>query len=104
MKKILFAIFAVAALALTSCEGNKMDIMSLDVTKLDNTEFKCWKWTVKNSGFMDGTVYVWDTEANVVTVLQATYKTAQLNHRKPIISYEATSDSDKEGCECKNDF
>ena len=104
MKKILFAIFAVAALALTSCEGNKMDIMSLDVTKLDNTEFKCWKWTVKNSGFMDGTVYVWDTEHNVVTVLQATYKTAQLNHRKPIISYEATSDTDKESCECKNEF
>ena len=102
MKKILFAIFAVAALALTSCEGNKMDIMSLDVTKLDNTEFKCWKWTVKNSGFMDGTVYVWDTEHNVVTVLQATYKTAQLNHRKPIISYEATSDTDKESCECKD--
>ena len=104
MKKILFAIFAVAALALTSCEGNKMDIMSLDFTKLDNTEFKCWKWTVKNSGFMDGTVYVWDTEHNVVTVLQATYKTAQLNHRKPIISYEATSDTDMESCECKNEF
>ena len=104
MKKILFAVFAVAALALTSCEGNKVDIMSLDATKLDNTEFKCWKWTVKNSGFMDGTVYVWDTEANVVTVLQATYKTAQLNHRKPIISYEATSDTDKESCECKNEF
>ena len=48
--------------------------------------------------------YVWDTEANVVTVLQATYKTAQLNNRKPIISYEATSDTDKESCECKNDF
>ena len=104
MKKILFAIFAVAALALTSCEGNKMDIMSLDVTKLDNTEVKCWKWTVKNSGFMDGTVYVWDTEYNVVLVLQQAYKTAQLNHRKPIITYEATSDSDKESCECKNDF
>ena len=104
MKKILFAIFAVAALALTSCEGNKMDIMSLDVTKLDNTKVKCWKWTVKNSGFMDGTVYVWDTEYNVVLVLQEAYKTAQLNHRKPIITYEATSDSDKESCECKNDF
>ena len=103
MKKISFAIFAVAALALTSCEGNKMDIMSLDVTKLDNTEFKCWKWTVKNSGFMDGTVYVWDTEYNVVVVLQQAYKTAQLNHRKPIMSYEATSDTDKESCECKND-
>ena len=104
MKKILFAIFAVAALALTSCEGNKMDIMSLDVTKLDNTEFKCWKWTVKNSGFMDGTIYVWDTEANVVAALQATYQTAQLNNHKPIITYEATSDTDKESCECKNDF
>ena len=103
MKKILFAIFAVAALALTSCEGNKMDIMSLDVTKLNNTDNKCWKWTVENSGFADGTVYVWDTEANVVTVLQATYKTAQLKNRKPIITYEATSDSE-EGCECKNDF
>ena len=103
MKKILFAIFAVAALALTSCEGNKMDIMSLDVNQLDNTEFKCWKWTVKNSGFMDGTVYVWDTEYNVVVVLQQAYKTAQLNHRKPIMSYEATSDTDEESCECKND-
>ena len=104
MKKILFAIFAVAALALTGCEKKGLDIMSLDVTKLNNTDFKCWKWTVKNSGFMDGTVYVWDTEANVVTVLQATYKTAQLNHRKPIISYEATADADKEGCECKTYF
>jgi hypothetical protein len=104
MKKIFFAIFAIAALALTSCEGNKVDIMSLDVTQLNNTDFKCWKWTVKNSGFMDGTVYVWDTEANVVTVLQQAYKTSQLNHRKPIITYEATADADKESCECKNDF
>ena len=104
MKKILFAIFAIAALALTSCEGNKVDIMSLDVTQLNNTDFKCWKWTVKHSGFMDGTVYVWDTEANVVTVLQQVYKTSQLNHRKPIITYEATADADMESCECKNDF
>jgi len=103
MKKILFAIFAVAALALTSCE-NGMDIMSLDASKLDNTTMKCWKWTVKNSGFMDGTVYVWDTEANVVVVLQEVYKTSQLNNRKPILTYEATSDADKESCECKNDF
>lgn len=53
---------------------------------------------------MDGTVYVWDTEANVVTVLQATYKTAQLNHYKPVITYEPTPADDKEGCESKNDF
>ena len=104
MKKILFAIFAVAALALTSCENNTVDIMSIDATKLDNTESKCWKWTVKNSGFMDGEVYVWDTEYNVVIVLQEAYKTAQLNHRKPTITYEATSDTDKERCEGKNDW
>jgi hypothetical protein len=104
MKKILFAIFAVAALALTSCEGTKVSILDIDASQLDNTEYKCWKWTVKKSGFMDGTVYVWDTEYNVVVVLQEAYKTAQLNHRKPIITYEATSDSDKESCECKNDF
>ena len=54
--------------------------------------------------FTDGTVYVLDTEANVVTVLQGVYKTAQLNNRKPINTYEATADSDKEDCECKNDF
>ena len=104
MKKILFAIFAVVALALTSCENKGLDIMSLDASKLDNTEFKCWKWTVKNSGFMDGTVYVWDTEHNVVVVLQEVYKTSQLNHRKPVITYEATPDPDKESCECQNDF
>jgi hypothetical protein len=104
MKKILFAIFAVAALALTSCEGTKVSILDIDASQLDNTEYKCWKWTVKKSGFMDGTVYVWDTEYNVVVVLQEAYKTAQLNHRKPIITYEATLDSDKESCECKNDF
>jgi hypothetical protein len=103
MKKILFTIFAVAALALTSCENKGLDIMSLDASKLDNTTFKCWKWTVKNSGFMDGTVYVWDTEANVVVVLQEVYKTSQLNKRKPIITYEATSD-DTDNCECQNDF
>ncbi len=103
MKKILFAFFAVAVLALTGCEKKGIDIMSLDVTKLDNTEFKCWKMTIENSGYMDGTIYVWDTEANVVTVLQATYKTAQLNNYKPVITYEATAD-DKEGCESKNDF
>jgi coenzyme F420-reducing hydrogenase gamma subunit len=87
MKKILFAIFAVAALALTSCEGTKVSILDIDASQLDNTEYKCWKWTVKKSGFMDGTVYVWDTEYNVVVVLQKAYKTAQLNHRKPMIGH-----------------
>ena len=101
MKKILFAIFAVAALALTSCEGNKMDIMSLDVTKLDNTEFKCWKWTVENGGVLDGTMYAWDTEHNLIRTLQEVYKQSG---NKAIVNYEPTPADDKEGCESKNDF
>ncbi|MBO5818107.1 MAG: hypothetical protein J6R21_00225 [Bacteroidales bacterium] len=75
MKKILFTIFAVAALALTSCENKGLDIMSLDASKLDNTEFKCWKWTVKNSGFMDGTVYVWDTDSHECRLRQRSLHT-----------------------------
>ena len=104
MKKILFAIFAVAALAMTSCENKGMDIMSLDVTKLDNTTLKCWKYTVKNSGFVDGTLYAWDTEANVVKVLQELHKLCKLNNCTPILSYEATADADEESCKCKNEF
>ena len=52
----------------------------------------------------DCVIYAWDTEANVVKVLQEIYKTSKLNNRTPILSYEATSDTDKESCECKNDF
>jgi hypothetical protein len=89
MKKILFAIFAVAALALTSCEGTKVSILDIDASQLDNTEYKCWKWTVKKSGFMDGTVYVWDTEYNVVVVLQEAYKTAFPNRYLVSLQKEA---------------
>ena len=104
MKKILFAFFAVAALAMTSCEKG-MDIMSLDASQLNNTDLKCWKYTVKNSPLMDDCViYAWDTEANVVKVLQEIYKVSKKNHRTPILTYEATTDTDKETCECKNDL
>lgn len=101
MKKILFAIFAVAALAFTGCENKGIDIMSLDVNQLDNTEYTCWKFTVERSGFCDGTMYSWDTEANVVIVLQEIYKTSG---NKAIVSYERTPADDKDGCESKNDF
>ena len=106
MKKILFAIFAVAALAMTSCENKGMDIMSLDASQLNNTDLKCWKYTVKNAGRVmdDCVIYAWDTEANVVKVLQELYKLCKLNHRTPILTYEATTDTDMETCECKNDL
>lgn len=41
MKKILFAIFAMFALALTSCEKLGNNIMDVDVNTLDNTTPKC---------------------------------------------------------------
>lgn len=53
MKKILFAIFAVAALALTGCEKKGIDIMSLEPNEFDNTEFKCWKFTVENARILN---------------------------------------------------
>jgi hypothetical protein len=106
MKKILFAIFAVAALAMTSCENKGIDIMSLDASQLNNTDLKCWKYTVKNAGKVMGdcVIYAWDTEANVVKVLQELHKLCKLNNCTPILSYEATADADEESCECKNEF
>jgi uncharacterized phage-associated protein len=101
MKKILFAIFAVAALVLTGCENKGLDIMSLDANKLDNTEFTCWKYTVKRGGLFDGTMYAWDTEANVVRTLQEIYKQSK---NKAIVTYERTPADDKEGCEAQNNF
>ena len=102
MKKILFAIFAVAAFALTGCEKKGgLDIMSLDPNAFDNTEFKCWKFTVENGGVLDGTLYAWDTEHNLIRTLQEVYKQSG---NKAIVSYEPTPADDKEGCESKNDF
>lgn len=101
MKKILFAIFAIVALALTSCENKGVDIMSIDANQLDNTEFTCWKWTVERSRFCDGVMYSWDTERNVVLVLQEIYKTSG---NKAVVTYERTPADDKNGCESQNDF
>ena len=99
MKKILFAIFALAALALTSCEGKNVDIMDLDPTLLDNTEYKCWMYTVKNID-LNYTAYVWETEAVLVKMLQLQ---SQVLVRKPKITYQETPADDKNGCESRND-
>ena len=100
MKKILFAIFAIAALALTSCEP-KMNIMDIDANALDNTEFTCWKMTIKNAGMFNGTMYTWDTEANVVITLQAVYLSSG---NKAVVKYEKTPADDADGCDAKNNW
>ena len=72
-------------------------------------EYWCFtieQYTVKNAGKVmdDCVIYAWDTEANVVKVLQELHKLCKLNNCTPILSYEATADADKESCECKNEF
>ena len=101
MKKILFAIFAIAARALTSCEP-KMNIMDIDANALDNTEFKCWKYTIKNYlNFKGEPIYAWDTEHNVVVLLQGVYK---LSGEKAVVSYERTPDGDPGACDSHNSW
>lgn len=101
MKKILFALVAFVALVLTSCEP-KMNIMDIDANALDNTEFKCWKYTIKNYlNFKGEPIYVWDTEHNVVKALQEIYT---FSGEKAVVRYELTSDNDKESCDCHNDW
>lgn len=75
--------------------------MSLDPNAFDNTEFKCWKFTIENAGVLNGTMYAWDTEHNLIRTLQEVYKQSG---NKAIVNYEQTPADDKEGCESKNDF
>lgn len=100
MKKFFFAIFAVIAFTLASCEKG-IDIMSLDASQFDNTEFKCWKFTIKNAGIMNGTMYAWDTEYNIIRTLQTAYLTSG---KKAVVSYEATAEEDPERCDAMNNW
>lgn len=99
MKKILFALSAVAAFTFVGCEKKGLDIMSMDASKFDNTVEKCWKFTIKNAGVMDGVTYAWDTESNVITTLQIMYKASG---NKAIVNYSETPASDKNACDSKN--
>ena len=106
MKKILFAIVAVVAFALTSCEGTKVNILDIDVTTLDNTESKCWAFEYQNVDLMRGiTTYIWCTEYQIVSELQQFCVEYQKTYNKKVnATYKAVAANDKETCECKNDF
>lgn len=71
MKKIFFSIFAVAALALTSCAGaGGANVLDMDPSKCDDTTEKCWKYTLTYAGVSADT-YLWGTEKVVVEAIQA---------------------------------
>ena len=96
MKKILFAIFAVAALALTSCEGKGVNVMDIDASKLDNTTPKCWKYTIKE---FKETSYIWCTERELVELFQSYNKSG---YSGLTVHYKEASATDKEACESRN--
>ena len=72
MKKIFFSIFAVAALALTSCAGGAggANVLDMDPAQCDDTTEKCWKYTLTYAG-VSADAYLWGTEKVVVETIQA---------------------------------
>ena len=69
MKKIFYSIFAVAALALTSCASGGANVLDMDPSKCDDTTEKCWKYTISYAGY-SADAYIWGTEAEVVEYLK----------------------------------
>lgn len=75
MKKIFYSIFAVAALALTSCAGGAggVNVLDIDLEKCDNEVEKCWKYTTSYGG-QSADTYTWGTEYVVVYACQQAAK------------------------------
>lgn len=97
MKKILFAMLAVAGLALVGCEDKGVNVMDIDASKLDSITEKCWKYTIKE---FKETSYIWCSEKELVELFQS-YNTSGTTHTLTV-NYKETPAEDKEGCESKN--
>ena len=102
MKKIFYSIFAVAALALTSCAGGAGGVnpLDLDASKCDNETEKCWKYTVSVAGVSED-AYVWGTEKYVVEILQTAYK-GSAEAAGISVSLAETAGDDAESCVAQN--
>lgn len=73
MKKIFFSIFAVAALALTSCAGaGGANVLDMDPAQCDDTTEKCWVYTVSYAG-AEADTHLWGTEKYLVETIQKAY-------------------------------
>lgn len=70
MKKILFAIFALAAFCFTSCEKNSIRIMELDASKFDDTKEYCWHAIQTDQYGTEKVYYIWGTEKELIEHLQ----------------------------------
>ena len=98
MKKIFYSIFAVAALALTSCAGGagSVNVMDMDPEQCDDTTEKCWKYTVSTAGYGVDT-YTWGTQKTVVLACQAAGGVAGVT-----VTLTEVAADDAESCIAKN--
>lgn len=98
MKKTFIALMCVFALGLTSCQKN---VMELNPSELDDTKMACWMYTLSST---DGEeiVYIWGTEQDVVSTVQAAVKVALLFDNNASATYKKTSHSTAETCQDMN--
>lgn len=98
MKKIIFAFFALAALAFTSCEKNTIKIMDLDASKFDNTTEYCWHVTQTDRYGVEKVYFIWDTEQGLIKQLQALAQSAIEVGQDVKSSYKKTTIGDYDSC------
>lgn len=98
MKKIIFAFFALVALALTSCEPKGINIMDIDASKLDNTTESCWEYTQTNMYGVSVTAFMWASEQGLVLMLQAAAAIPAQSGIKVTTSYKKSKADSYEAC------
>lgn len=98
MKKIVFAIFTLAAFALVGCEKKGANIMDIDADQLDNNTEKCWQYTLEYENGTSLTAHLWGTEQYAVKSIQTSVKLSQLTGVEVTATYKATSARDSDSC------
>lgn len=98
MKKILFAFFALAALAFTGCEQKDINILELDAEKFDNETEYCWQYTQTSMYGVSITSYMWASEYNLIKMLQAAAQVSQASGSEVKTSYKKVKADDAESC------
>lgn len=101
MKKIVFAIFALAAFTLTSCEKNSINIMEVDASNFNDTEEYCWHAIQTDQYGTEKVYYIWGTEKGLIEHLQGLGTIATEIGQTVKASYKKTNIGDENACEQK---
>lgn len=98
MKKIIFALFAMAVLTLTGCESNMISIMELDAYEFDNTTEYCWHAIQTDEFGVEKVYYIWATEQGLILHLQGLAQPAVAIGQEVKSCYSKTSIGDPNAC------